>query len=341
MQKPLILLLILVGLVAFAYFSWRHRHEETADVLTLYGNIDLRQVDLAPGVSERIAKMYFWEGDKVKAGEVMAELESARFAAEVENLKAQIAAQEALVEKLTRGSRPQEIQKAKALLAEAKAQEKIAALTYQRLVKLLPKKLVSQEEVDSAKASLDAARARCRAAEEELSLALEGSRREDIAAARATLAAYQAQLKLALKNLNDARLYAPTDGVVQNRLAEPGDMASPERPLYTLALTEPLWARVYISEPDLGKVRPGMAATLETDSFPGKRYPGWVGYISPTAEFTPRTVETEELRTQLVYQARVYACDSDGELRLGMPVTVKIPIGSQASFAEQPCQKNP
>lgn len=118
-------------------------------------------------------------------------------------------------------------------------------------------------------------------------------------------------------------------------------MATPQRPVYTLALTDPLWARVYVAEPDLGKIRPGMAATLQTDSFPGKLYQGWVGYLSPTAEFTPKTVETRELRTHLVYQVGVYVCNPEGELRLGMPVTVQIPIGSQATVSELPCCLEP
>ncbi|MCX8049159.1 MAG: efflux RND transporter periplasmic adaptor subunit [Methylohalobius sp.] len=331
-------LLVLAGLAVLVYFGWRQHAKEANEFLILYGHIDLRQLDLAPGVAERIAKMHFWEGDKVSAGELMAELTPTRFKTEVERLQAQIAAQEAIVAKLTSGSRSQEIRKAKALLTEAKAQEKLAALTYQRLAKLLPQKLISAEEADSAQAKLDAARARRQIAEETLSLALEGPRREDIAAARATLAAYRAQLRLAEKNLLDTKLYAPASGVVQNRLAEPGDIASPQRPIYTLALTDPLWARVYVSEPDLGKIRPGMAAFLETDSFPRKRYAGWVGYISPVAEFTPHAVQTEEVRTKLVYQVRVYACDPQGELRLGMPVVVKIPLAGPVPTGLSSCR---
>ena len=101
-------------------------------------------------------------------------------------------------------------------------------------------------------------------------------------------------------------------------------MASTGAPVLTLALTNPLWVRAYISEPDLGRVREGMPAELHTDSLPGKTYKGWVGFISSTAEFTPKTVETTELRTKLVYRARIFACDPQQELRLGMPVTVTV-----------------
>ncbi|HHH35906.1 MAG TPA: HlyD family efflux transporter periplasmic adaptor subunit, partial [Gammaproteobacteria bacterium] len=124
----------------------------------------------------------------------------------------------------------------------------------------------------------------------------------------------------------DAFLKAPAAGVIRNRILQPGDMASPQSPVLTLALTTPVWVRAYLPESDLGRVAPGMRAWILTDSYPEKRYKGWVGYISPTAEFTPKNVETPELRTRLVYQVRVFACNPEGELRLGMPATVVIPL---------------
>jgi len=114
--------------------------------------------------------------------------------------------------------------------------------------------------------------------------------------------------------------------VIQERILEPGDMAFPSSPVLTLALDDPLWVRAYVSEPDLGRIRSGMRANIKTDSFPGKVYKGWIGFISPTAEFTPKQVETTELRSKLVYLVRVYVHNPEGELRLGMPATVIIPL---------------
>src|SRR5208283_82216 len=118
--------------------------------------------------------------------------------------------------------------------------------------------------------------------------------------------------------------YAPTNGVIRNRLLETGDMASPQRPVFTLALDDPVWVRAYVPETDLGKIRTGMKAEVTTDSFPGKRYPAWVGFVSPTAEFTPKSVETPEVRTKLVYEVRAFAPNPQGELRLGMPAVVTV-----------------
>jgi HlyD family secretion protein len=134
-------------------------------------------------------------------------------------------------------------------------------------------------------------------------------------------AAYKAEQALA-----DTELYAPADGVIRERILEPGDMASPLTPVFTLALMDPVWVRAYLPETVLGRVRLGATASITTDSFPEKVYKGWIGYIAPTAEFTPKNVETTELRTRLVYRMRVFACNPAGELRLGMPATVRLDL---------------
>jgi HlyD family secretion protein len=173
------------------------------------------------------------------------------------------------------------------------------------------------------------AQARLAVNQKALALAVKGPRREDKSEARATLRADKANLSLLEQDLSYATLLCPTDGVVQNRILEPGEMASPQRPVLNIAITNPKWVRVYVSEPDLGKIRHGMKALVSTDSFPGKVYAGWVGFISPIASFTPKTVETTDLRTSLVYETRVYVTDPSDQLRLGMPATVQIPLSKK------------
>jgi HlyD family secretion protein len=160
-------------------------------------------------------------------------------------------------------------------------------------------------------------------------LASEEERDEAEATYKAELAqveADKAALAFAEQALGDAELYAPADGVIRERILEPGDMASPLTPVFTLALMDPVWVRAYLPETALGRVRLGAIASITTDSFPGKVYKGWIGYIAPTAEFTPKNVETTELRARLVYRMRVYACNPVGELRLGMPATVRLDL---------------
>jgi HlyD family secretion protein len=148
----------------------------------------------------------------------------------------------------------------------------------------------------------------------------------------------EAALAYTNEALKDAELYAPAPGVIRERILEQGDMASPLTPVFTLALTDPVWVRAYLPQTALGKVKPGMRAVITTDSFPGKNYDGWIGYVSPTAEFTPKNVETPELRTRLVYRMRVFACNPQGELRLGMPATVTVDLSDHATAGREVCE---
>jgi HlyD family secretion protein len=187
---------------------------------------------------------------------------------------------------------------------------------------------VSKEDLDNAKAALDVAEAKLAVNQKALDLVLIGPRKEDIAQAEAQLRANEAQLAFLRRQLADAELLAPTVAVVRTRLMEPGEMASPQKPVFSLAITDPKWVRAYVSEPDLGKVQPGTTASVMVDSFPDQRFEGWVGFISPVAEFTPKPVQTSELRTSLVYEVRVFVKDPSDVLRLGMPATVYLPLAS-------------
>jgi len=150
-------------------------------------------------------------------------------------------------------------------------------------------------------------------------------------AGKAELDRARAELDLARYRLSRTELKAPTDGVILTRIREPGAVVLPNTPVYSLAVTNPVWARTYVDEPSLGWVYPGMKAEITADSLPDKVYHGWVGFVSPTAEFTPKTVETPGLRTDLVYRLRVYVDNPDKGLRQGMPVTVHLVEGSEAA----------
>jgi HlyD family secretion protein len=301
-------------------------HETQGDELVLHGNVDIRQVELAFNGNERISDVLVREGDKVKNGQLLATLDSLRLSHEVARAEAQVNAQREIVAALEAGTRPEEIRKAHADVEAAKAGKRNAEAIFRRKSTLAEKGLISTQERDDAKTAADYARAQLKAARETLALAVAGPRKEDIAAARETLKAYEAASSIAKRNLEYASLYAPCNGIIQTRILEPGDMAAPQTPVFTLALTEPVWVRAYVPEHDMGKIRLGMSAEVTTDSYPEKRYKAWIGFISPTAEFTPKAVETQEVRTSLVYQVRVYACNPDNELRMGMPATVVVPL---------------
>ena len=337
--------LIIVLAIAIAGAIWWHlgsRGAQESTRLLLYGNIDIREVDLAFNNSEHIDKLLVQEGDRVHEGQLLAALHRERMQAEVAAAEARVAAQKAVVARLETGSRPEEVRQAQANVAAARAKLVDAQITFERTQNLYREQAASKQVLDDAEASLKTARADLKVEEEALALAVEGPRVEEIEEARAMLKADQAELALAREVLKDTELYAPTDGIIRNRILELGDMATPQTPVFTLALTNPVWVRAYAPETALGKLAPGMSAEVSTDSYPDKTYRGWIGFISPTAEFTPKNVETPELRTRLVYQVRIYVCNPQDELRLGMPATVSIPLDQpkpESGHAAPDCTK--
>jgi HlyD family secretion protein len=320
---PALLILALVaGILVFI-------HERTKKSrITLYGNVDIRQIRAAFYSTGRIQQMLVREGDSVTNGQLIAELDATRYEAAAAKAEAQVAMQQQVVARMLAGSRPEEIIEAQAKVRSAASALNDATQKQVRAQALAKDEYVSQQQLDNAQTAAELARANLEAVQQSTAIVLQGPRKEDIAAAQAQLNIYEASLKLARQELADSKLYAPADGIVQSRLLEPGDMASPQSPVYTLALNNPVWVRAYVPEPDLGKISAGLAAKVTTDSFPGKVYEGWVGYISPSSEFTPKQVETTDLRTRLVYQVRIYVNNPQNELRLGMPATVQIMTGS-------------
>jgi HlyD family secretion protein len=336
-RKRILTILVIALTAAAAVLVWRSLNRRPpAKEIVLHGNVDIRQVDLAFNTTERIWKVLVEEGDRVKAGQLLATLDRERLQHEVLSAAARVQAQEKVVAALVAGTRPQEIGKARADVAAADAEAANAERTSRRLRLLADRDLISRQQADDAKAAADAARAQLQAARETLNLAVAGPRREDIAAAKDTLRALREDLAVAKRNLSYAFLYAPSDGVIQSRILEPGDMASPQKPVFTLALADPVWVRAYLSETDLGKVRPGMPAEVTTDSFPGRYYSAWIGFISPSAQFTPKSVETQAVRTSLVYEVRAFVKNPQNELRLGMPATVIISPGRKKTDEASP-----
>ncbi len=304
----------------------RNSSDGTDSELLLYGNVDIRETQLSFNGSEHIVEILVEEGAVVEKGQLLARLHDGILQAQLQEAEAQLEAQQQNVSKLEAGARKEEINKVRAEWNAAEAQSKVALSSYKRLASLLAMRAATPEEVDQAKALADSSRNQAEAIKSAYILLQDGSRIEDVAAAKAILKSREASVLLVQQRLDDAKLYAPADGIIRNRILEVGSMAFPQTPVMTLAFVDPVWIRAYLPEPALGKVAIGSKARIYTDSFPDKVYEGWVGYISPTAEFTPKNIQTSELRTRLVYSVRIFACNPQNELRLGMPATVRIDI---------------
>ncbi len=340
-MKPLRIVVALLVLAGIGGGIWWYTHRPaTNDPLVLYGNVDLRQAALPFNDVGRIAAVLVEEGSLVRKGQVLARLDTSRLEPQVAQARARVAAQQAALLQLKNGSRPEEIAQARANLASAKADAENAQAQYARRRALAASSAGSRQDLDIARAAAEVAAAKVRVAESALDLAVAGPRAEEIAQAEAQLRGGEAELALIRQQLVDAELVAPFDAVVRSRLMEPGEMASPTRPVLSLATRGTKWVRAYVSEPGLGHIRSGTRATIVSDSFPDRPLDGWVGFISPVAEFTPKAVQTEDLRTSLVYEVRVFVEDPEDRLRVGMPATVRLrpaaeskPVGDGATAA--------
>ena len=328
MKKPLIVVVLLLLLAAVIGGGWWYQsRQQTA--LTLYGNVDIRTVNLSFRVGGRLASLSVDEGDAIKAGQTLGELDRAPYENALQQAQANVSTAQAQYDLMMAGYRSEEIAQAAAAVNQAQAAYDYAQNFYQRQLGLRKSSAISANDLENARSSRDQAQATLKSAQDKLSQYHTGNRPQDIAQAKASLEQAQAQLAQAELDLHDTTLIAPSDGMLMTRAVEPGSMLSAGSTVLTLSLTRPVWVRAYVDEPNLGQMQPGRELLLYTDGRPDKPYHGKVGFVSPTAEFTPKTVETPDLRTDLVYRLRIIVTDADDALRQGMPVTVKVNNGER------------
>ena len=316
MLKRTILILVVLACAAGGIWWLYGGKRPPSDLLTLYGNVDIRQVDVGFRVGGRVTELFKEEGDAVKTGERLARLDAKPYEEVFDQAAAQLSMQEIELRKMVAGYRTEDIEQARATLN--------AASNLRRVERLRQQNAVSQQSLDEARASYGDALSRRNAAREQLQLMESGYRSEDVERQKAAVEAARAELARATTNLQDTELFAPQDGVVLTRVHEIGAVVQGGQTVYTVTLNNPVWIRAYVTQPNLGNIRPGQEVLLSIDATPDKTYRGRIGFISPTAEFTPKTVETKEVRNDLVFRFRVIADDPDNVMRQGMPVTVTL-----------------
>ena len=296
--------------------------EKAPNRIRLYGNVEIRQVLLGFRVSGRVEAVYREEGERVASGDLLGILDPVPYRIKRSEAQGAMLQARATLEKLHRGFRTEEVQEAAAQRDRVRASLDLAEKDYSRISNLFAKKAIARSDLDRASSQRNALRAELAAAENALALMREGYRKEDIEAAEAAYEAASARFAAAENALSDTELHSPAEGTILTRVTEPGTVVGAGQVVYALALERPVQVRAYIPEPQLGRVRVGMPARIFTDSSPTP-IEGTLTFISPTAEFTPKQVQTEDLRTDLVYRARILVEDDrEGRLKNGMPVTV-------------------
>ena len=316
---PSVLSAALLAACGWGAFAAAHRGEPGV----FHGNVDIREVSLGLRVPGRVTAVLKDQGDSVKAGETLVLLDDEPYRHALDRAEAEVAAASARADELRHGSRPEDISRAESELAARRVERDNAASLLDRMKGLLESRAVSPRDLDDARSALDGAQARHDAAAAQLALLKAGTRAEQVAQAEAALLAAKAAAATARMQLADTRLIAPESGVVLTRAVEAGSIVQPGATALSLSLRSPVWVRAYVTGPELGAVVPGRAVFVYTDSRK-EPYHGQVGDVSPRAEFTPKSVESRELRPSLVYRFRVVVRDADDGLRQGMPVSVKL-----------------
>lgn len=318
-----IILIVIIAFAGIAYHHWQGQ-QSGEQQLVLSGNVDIREVNLSFRVAGRVGEVAVDEGERVEAGELIARIDPEPLEAALAQARASLAAAESSEALLRAGTRTEEIARLQAQMEGLRAIVVNAQATFDRQQALVTSSATSRQALDNARAALDQAKAEYEAAQQAHLAAVNGARPEELEQAAAHRRAAEAQRDAAQIQLHDATLTAPSDGMVLTRAVEPGAMVSAGTSIITLSLDRPIRIRAYVQEPDLGRVAPGTQVLVHTDSRPDAPYSGTVGFVSPRAEFTPKQVETQDLRTALVYRIRIVVDDADDLLRQGMPVTVRL-----------------
>lgn len=322
-----VVILLAVAIAAGVYFYPRlFSKPAPANQLTLSGNIEAHESLVGFKVPGRIVGLPIEEGQQVAQGALLARLDDADLKQRVRIDETGIGVRESDLALTLAGTRHQEVKAAQQTMIDAQADLEQKKLDNERAQNLFAKDEVTAQERDQAGTAVKRAEAIFKAAQQRYNEAEEGSRKEDITIARANLDEAKANLGLSRVNLSYAVLLAPSAGVVTVREVELGEVVAPGSPVVTIADLDHIWLRAYIAETDLGKIHWGQDATITTDTYPGKQYHGRISFIASTAEFTPKSVETNKERVTLVYRIKIDIDNANHELKPGMPADAHLDL---------------
>ncbi|MDN5052212.1 HlyD family efflux transporter periplasmic adaptor subunit [Aliarcobacter butzleri] len=323
MKKKLTIALIILLISFISYKIYSNIFLKNENNLTFYGNIDTRTVNVGFRFLGKIENITKDEGEIVKKDEVLVKLDTASLEKSLEELNEKIFASKLELSKLQTGYRQEEILEAKAAMEEAIENLNKTKDTYNRQANLFKTKSTSEENFTISQLNYKQALATLDKAKALYELRKNGYRDEDIKIQESNLKSLEIQAEKLKIDLNDSVIKAPVDGVILTRFKEIGAITNAGESILEIAKTDEFWVRAYIDEKNLGNIKPGLRMSIQTDSR-SENYEGVIGFISPVAEFTPKNIETQELRADLVYSFRVIVKNPDDKIRQGMPVTLKI-----------------
>ncbi len=306
--KYVIFLVILIFIGLLIYTQFLKYKKVPSGVLILHGRIEGREINIASKLQGRIIELYKRESDEVKKGELLAKLRPDEFLAQLESAQNEV------------NSAYQTKLMAESYLIKSKAKLEQANRDLERYKILYKEGVISQRDLELAELEYKAALAEVKINE------------EFISQAKARYLAALQKLKEVEIVYKETEIYAPMDGVILTRTAEKGEVVNPGQTIYTMINLQNLYVKVYIPEPDLGKVRLGQPARIYVDAYKDRYFNGTLTRIYKQAEFTPKNIETKEERTKLVFGAEVSVDNREELLKPGMPADVVIKLFPDAEW---------
>ncbi len=366
---------VIIGVLAVAALAWLYSRQGRSTGLVVSGFIESDAIRVGSRVGGRVAEVSAAEGKRVAPGDMLFRLDPFDLNEQLAQAKASLAAVEAEHARLSAGYRKEEIEQARAkrdqaaatldrLVAGPRPQEikvageqvnieqaglELAQSDFDRLKRLERNDQAAQRELDEAMRTLKAARSRVAAAEQQLALLQEGTRKEDIAQGKAALAEAEQALQLEEQGyrsediakaaaevaaararasaietqMKELTVESPCRCVVEAIELQPGDLVGANAPTVSLLDPNRLWVRAYVPEGRMGEVRLGQAVPIEVDSLPGERLRGRVTFIAQEAEFTPKNIQTPEERSKQVFRVKVTLEEGLDRVRVGMNADVR------------------
>jgi HlyD family secretion protein len=325
MKKKKILIAVIVVVVAITTYliiSLKNNRDDGSMVLS--GNVEITETNVGFKIPGRVIELSVDEGSIVKEGDVLARLDGAELSSVVAQNRASLQEALARFSELKEGSRTQEIEQAKANVIAQEAELKRVRQDYERADVLYRNGAISKSQFDAFKSAYDVRVATHKSAQEALSLAQEGARKEDVKIGEHRVDQAKAILAASETRSRDTVIYAPIAGVVLRKNVEVGETVSQGTPVFTIGDLKSPWIKVYVKEDRIGLIKLGQKAQISVDSYKGKTYEGVVSYISSEAEFTPKTVQTPEERVKLVFGVKIRIKNENDELKPGMPADVRV-----------------
>jgi HlyD family secretion protein len=293
------------------------------------GYVEASTVQIRTKVPGTVLNLAFVEGQRVEKGAVLAQLDTVDLSLALTAARAERDQARADLRLRLAGSRVEEVREAAALEARAAAEFEAADRDLARMQALLDRGSGTTKARDDARAQRDQAAAARDAAHEQFLRRKNGSRPEEIEAARARAAAGDARVAQLGQQLKDARITSPLEGVVTERLTEPGELLAGGASVCAVVDLRHSWLTVYVSEGDLSRIRVGQPATVTTGG--GEQRSGTLTFVSDRAEFTPRNVQTREERARLVYKLKITLPNEDSLFKPGMPAEAILPASAERS----------